>query len=185
MSEKGTDPPTSLRSALLRISSDFIALAAKKKQKVGAIFIDIDCFKECNDTYGHARGDEIIREVARICRKQETPNIRFARYGGDEFFGLTRGMTDDEVCDVARKICRAVKSAGIPNEKNPNGGRLTLSVGVVNVVITEKTDTILEIANYADKAVYHAKSAGRNAIYELVRDSDAKDSGVSYVRIDF
>ena len=183
------DPLSKLlnRSALLRVSSEFIESAAKKRQKVGVIFIDIDCFKECNDTYGHAKGDEIIRQVADVCRKRETKNVRFARYGGDEFFGITRGLTDGEVCDIARIICKDIRIADIPNEKNPNGGRLTLSAGVINVTITDKTDTILEIANYADKALYYAKNAGRNAIYELVHsDGGTNDTGSSaYIKIDF
>ncbi|MBR5942344.1 MAG: GGDEF domain-containing protein, partial [Clostridia bacterium] len=170
-----------------RVSSEFIESAAKKRQKVGVIFIDIDCFKECNDTYGHAKGDEIIRQVADVCRKRETKNVRFARYGGDEFFGITRGLTNGEVCDIARIICKDIRLADIPNEKNPNGGRLTLSAGVINVTITDKTDTILEIANYADKALYYAKNAGRNAIYELVHsDGGTNDTGSSaYIKIDF
>ncbi|MBR4909836.1 MAG: GGDEF domain-containing protein [Clostridia bacterium] len=182
------EPLTGLmnRSALLRVSLEFIESAARRRQKVGAIFIDIDCFKECNDTYGHARGDEIIKEVALACRKQETKDVRFARYGGDEFFGITRGLTDDELCDIARRICRNIRNAGIPNEKNPNGGILTLSVGIVNVAITDKTDTILEIANYADKAVYHAKNAGRNAIYELLHGENGKNDGeAQYIKIEF
>ncbi|MBO4383883.1 MAG: GGDEF domain-containing protein [Clostridia bacterium] len=182
------EPMTKLlnRSALLRISSEFIESAAKKKQKVGAVFIDIDFFKECNDTYGHAKGDEIIREVARACRKQETANIRFARYGGDEFFGITKGLTDDQVCEVARRICQIIRNADIPNANNPAGGRITLSVGVVNVPITARTDTILEIANYADKALYHAKNAGKNMIFELFRsDGEAKNAETSYIKIDF
>lgn len=181
------EPLTKLlnRLALLQISAEFIESAAKKRQKVGAVFIDIDCFKECNDTYGHARGDEIIKKVARICKSEEAANIRFARYGGDEFFGIAKGLTDDEVRDLARRICKAVRSAEIPNEKNPNGGRLTLSVGIANVAIKDRTDTILEIANYADKALYHAKNAGRNAIYELVRSAETKDGNTSYVKIDF
>ncbi len=67
------EPMTGLlnRSALLRVSSEFIEGAAEKKQKVGAILIDIDFFKECNDTYGRSRGDEVIREVARVCRNEE------------------------------------------------------------------------------------------------------------------
>ena len=182
------EPLTKLlnRSALLRVSEKFIESAAKKRQKVGAVFFDIDYFKQCNDTYGHARGDEIIKEVARICRNQETKNVRFARYGGDEFFAITKGLADEEVCNVARKVCRAVLNAGIANERNPNGGIVTLSVGVVNVAITDRTDTILEIANYADKALYHAKNSGRNAIYEIVyRGDETEDAGASYVRIDF
>lgn len=179
------DPLSKLlnRSALLRVSSEFIESASKKRQKVGVIFIDIDCFKECNDTYGHARGDEIIRRVAGVCRRQETKNVRFARYGGDEFFGITKDLDDEGVRAIARRICRDIRNADIPNEKNPNGGRLTLSVGVINVPITNRTDTILEIANVADKALYHAKSAGRNVIYELDRDEDK--GGASYVKVEF
>ena len=182
------EPMTKLlnRSALLRVSAEFIENAAKRKQRIGAIFLDIDCFKECNDTYGHAKGDEIIREVGRACRRQETANVRFARYGGDEFFGITRGLTDDEVCGVARRICQTIRSADIPHVNNPAGGRITLSVGVVNMDVSDKIDTILEIANYADKAVYYAKNAGRNAIYQLTYDGfgDERNSA-AFVKIDF
>ena len=70
----------------------------------------------------------------------------------------------------------------IPNEKNPNGGRITLSVGVVNVLITDKTDTIIEIANYADKAVYYAKNAGKNAVYMLEHKAG---KAADFIKIDF
>ena len=182
------EPLTKLlnRSALLRVSAEFIDLAAQRKQKVGAIFLDIDFFKEYNDTYGHAAGDDVIVEVARACRKQETANVRFARYGGDEFFGITRGLSDEEVSEIARRIALSVRKADIPHEKNPNGGRITLSVGVVNVAITDSTNTILEIVNYADKAVYYAKNAGKNAIYRLDHGSDGDENpGATFVRIDF
>ena len=182
------EPLTKLlnRSALLRVSSEFIERAAKKRQKVGAIFIDIDYFKQCNDTYGHAKGDEIIKEVARACKTQETKDVRFARYGGDEFFGITKGLSDAEVCSVAGRICKTIQKLGIPNVYNPNGGIVTLSAGVANVTITDRTDTILEIANYADKALYYAKNAGRNAIYEIVYGDGAdEEAGSSYVQIDF
>ena len=182
------EPMTKLlnRSALLRVSADFIDCAARKKQKVGAIFLDIDFFKECNDTYGHAKGDEIIQEVANACRKQETANVRFARYGGDEFFGITQGLTDEALLDVARRICQTIRNADLPNAKNPNGGRITLSVGVVNLPITDNSVTILEIVNYADKALYYAKSAGKNTIYQLDRgESDVKEANASYIKIEF
>lgn len=179
------EPMTKLlnRAALLRVSAEFIETAAKRKQKVGAIFIDIDYFKEYNDTYGHAEGDRIIREVADACRRQDAANIRFARYGGDEFFGITRGLSDEEVRETARRISRIIQSAGIPHEKNVCGGRVTLSVGIVNIPITDSTATVLEIAKYADKAVYYAKNAGKNAIYEIVRGAD--DGGSSFVKIGF
>lgn len=180
------EPMTKLlnRSAMLRISDEFISSAVKKKQKVGAIFIDIDCFKECNDTYGHAKGDEIIKEVADILKGEETKDVRFARYGGDEFLGITRGLDDEGVSEIARRICRSIRKKDFPNEKNPCGGRLTVSVGAANVSITDRTDTIIEVVNYADKAVYHAKNSGKNAIYMLKHSSDGGDS-TGYVKIDF
>lgn len=182
------EPLTKLlnRSALLKIASDFIDTAAKKKEKVGAIFIDIDFFKECNDTYGHVQGDEILREVARTCKKEETSAIRFARYGGDEFFCVTHGLDDKEVSEIARRICARIRKADIPNEKNPNGHRVTLSVGVVNVPITGHTDTILEIANYADRAVYFAKNEGKDRIYFLDHGrKDISGNDAPYVRVEF
>ena len=154
-------------AAMLRIGDEFIETAAKKKEKIGAIFIDIDFFKKCNDTYGHAKGDEIIKEVARACQAEETDIIRFARYGGDEFLGVTCGLEDEAVADIARRICDKIRKANIPNKKNPNGKRVTLSVGIVNVAVTEKTDTIIQVANYADKAVYYSKKAGKNCIHFL------------------
>ena len=83
-------------------------------------------------------------------------------------------------------ISTALQCADIPNEKNPNGHRVTLSVGVANVRIFGQTDTLIEIANYADKAVYYAKNAGKSCIYLLdhgCKDVEGKDA--QFVRIDF
>ena len=182
------DPMTKLlnRSAMLKTGEEFIEKAAKTKEKIGAIFIDIDFFKECNDTYGHAKGDEIIKEVARACQKEESGQICFARYGGDEFLGLTCGLEDGAVTEIARRICSRIRKADIPNQKNPNGHRVTLSVGIVNVAVTKKTDTIIQIANYADKAVYYSKNAGKNCIHLL--DYGRKNTGRKndpFVKIEF
>lgn len=182
------DPLTRLlnRSALLQVATEFIGAARQRKEKVGVIFLDIDFFKECNDTYGHSRGDEIIREVANACLKEETPQIRFARYGGDEFFGITHGLSDEEVAEVARKICQRIRSADIPNRKSPHGQRLTLSCGVINVTLTDRDSTIIDIANYADKALYHAKGAGRNAIYRFdCERADEHGDHNTYIKIAF
>ena len=162
------EPLTGLlsRSALLDVSTEYINLAYKKKQKIGAIFVDIDFFKECNDTYGHTRGDEIIKLVAEICRQEEGSNIRFARYGGDEFFGITHGLQDNQVLDIAKRICSNINSRAIPNEHSPYKV-LTLSVGVINVSVKDNTKTIIDMVKYADKAMYHAKNDGKNAIYRL------------------
>ncbi|MBQ9459562.1 MAG: GGDEF domain-containing protein [Oscillospiraceae bacterium] len=182
------EPLTGLlnRTALLRVSSEFIEIAAKKKERVGAVFLDIDFFKEYNDTYGHTKGDEIIREIARVCRKEDRANIRFARYGGDEFFGIAHGLKDGELAEIAKRIAARIRNADIPHEKNPNGHRVSLSVGMANVPVTERTNTIIDIANYADKAVYHAKNTGKSAIYMLDHSrGGAEESNAAFIRIDF
>ena len=162
------EPLTGLlnRSALLTVATDFIDKASKRKQKVGAIFVDIDFFKECNDTYGHARGDEIIKLVADICKKQESNQVRFARYGGDEFFGITHGLKDEEVVKIAKNISESIHLNNIPNENSPYK-LLTLSIGIINVGIEENTKTIIDMIKFADKAMYHAKNDGKNTIYLL------------------
>ena len=173
------------RNALMDTASKFIEIAAKKKEKVGAVFLDIDYFKQCNDTYGHAQGDEIIRQVAKACMEEENANVRFARYGGDEFFGIMHGLSDEKVIEIARNICGKIRGANIPNEKNPNGHVVTLSAGVVNENISERTGTIIDFVNFADKALYHAKDSGRDAIYLLdykhMDDSGHRDV---FVKID-
>ena len=93
---------------------------------------------------------------------------------------------DNRVVEIAKRISQKIRSENIPNEKNPNGHIITLSVGVVNVAITDQTDTIIEIANYADKAAYYAKNKGKNAIYMLKYDTTKEDGQYSeYIKIDF
>lgn len=178
------EPLTKLlnRSALLDVASEFISQADKEGEAVGAIFIDIDFFKECNDTYGHAQGDEVIRTVASICKQEETSHVRFARYGGDEFCGITWGLDENKMVDLARRICAHVREMNIPNKKNPHGGRVTLSVGITSIAADTQARTIANVISSADKAMYQAKSAGKNAIYQL----SCKNDGVtSYVRVGF
>ena len=181
------EPLTGLlnRTALLKTAFEFISTAEKKKETVGAVFIDIDFFKQCNDTYGHAQGDEVIRQVARACMEEENDNVKFARYGGDEFFGIMHGLSDKQVRDVALGICRRIREADIPNVRNPNGGRITLSVGLVNERITEHTNTIIDVVNFADKALYHAKDSGRNSIFMLDYEYvDENGDRSQFVRVD-
>lgn len=180
------DPLSGLlnRSALLTTASEFMSSAAKKKEKVGAVFIDIDMFKECNDTYGHAKGDEVIKLVANACLEEESAQVRFARYGGDEFFGMTHGLTTDRVISIARSIAKKIESADVPNEKSPYG-RITLSIGLINVRVAPTTNTIIDVVNCADKALYHAKESGRNAIFMFdFEHLDENGRIAPYIKVD-
>ena len=182
------DPMTKLynRNALPKIMNEFIDTAAIKNKRVGAIFVDIDYFKQYNDTYGHAKGDDIIRSVSDVCLDEECSTVKFARYGGDEFFGVLLGYSDDQISEIARRIARTIRDMDLKHSKNPNGERITLSMGLVNVVMKDTTRTILDIVNYADKAAYHAKNNEKNSIWAYDLEYSNKEKGDErYVKIEF
>ena len=161
------DPLTGLmnRSALVSISNEFIQKAKEHGKKLGGVFLDIDYFKEYNDTYGHAEGDEAIKFIADICKGEENASVKFFRYGGDEYFGAVLDYDDKALEDLALRIAEKIRAAGLAHVKNPNGHRLTVSIGIVNVDMKESDETILDIIKYADKALYHAKDRGKDDVF--------------------
>ena len=162
------DPLTGLRnrSELVRVTDVFLRNAKEKGKTIGALFMDIDYFKEYNDFYGHAAGDEAIKLIARICIEEENANVKFFRYGGDEYFGIVYGCSTKDMEQLALRISGKVHDSSFEHIKNPNGQRLTVSIGIVNVEMKRSEDTILDIIKYADKTLYHAKDRGKDAIFE-------------------
>ena len=132
---------------------------------LGAIFMDIDYFKEYNDTYGHAAGDEAIKYIASVCLGVETSTIKFFRYGGDEYFGIVLGHNDEDMEKIALRISETVRASGYEHIKNPNGQHLTVSIGVVNLDMKDSENTILDVIKCADKALYHAKDYGKDVVF--------------------
>ncbi len=156
------------RSALVTVSGEFIENAKKNKKKLGGIFLDIDYFKEYNDTYGHAAGDEAIKLIANVCKAEVNASVKFFRYGGDEYFGLVLGHSNKKMEELVLRIYDNVRSSGVKHVKNPNGQRLTVSVGVVNVDLQNTDITILDIIKYADRALYHAKDRGKDDVFAYI-----------------
>ncbi len=126
-------------------------------------FIDIDCYKQYNDFYGHIAGDNVLRTVGREIKEtfSRLEDIT-ARFGGDEFVIVSScdAETDDVRIhfDVLRKN---VESLAIRHEKSTCGGVISLSIGVFVGIPTE-ADTPSKILNAADIALYSAKASGRN-----------------------
>ena len=94
--------------------------------------------------------------------------LKFARYGGDEFFGIVYGYTDEKLAEMAKRIAKTVASHKIAHKLNPNGGKVTLSIGLLNMDVS-KGGNLIDIVNYSDKALYHAKDNGKNCIYMFDR----------------
>ncbi len=125
------------------------------------IMIEIDKFKRFNDTYGHLRGDEVIRAVARVLKHEHRAQIDIvARYGGDEFMILLPHTQKVTAAEIAERIRRAVEAT--PLISAVEVASVTLSLGVACYPEDGKSaDTLVEAV---DRSMYKAKQQGGNAV---------------------
>ncbi len=135
--------------------------ALRAQHSLGLLMLDIDHFKQFNDTYGHQAGDECLRKVSAIIRTViSRPTDLVARYGGEEFVIVLPHTHKAGSMVLAEKIRQAVFNAKIPHSV-PGIGRVTVSIGVY-ATIPQEGDSIKKMLTAADRALYEAKSAGRN-----------------------
>lgn len=123
--------------------------------------IDLDFFKKINDTYGHAVGDDVLREVARLFQESVRSTDLVARYGGEEFAVMMPETTIDDAAISAEKIRSMIESTPIQTQAGPVN--TTVSIGVASVP-QSRTHNSKELIIAADKALYRAKRSGRNQV---------------------
>lgn len=125
------------------------------------LLIDIDHFKQVNDTYGHAVGDEVLRAVAeRIVRVCKRKSDFVARYGGEEFAVILRETALRDAQKIARQIADAARRDSVPVGDGVQL-RITVSIGVAELQPNETPETWFQ---RADQLLYQAKQAGRNQV---------------------
>jgi diguanylate cyclase (GGDEF)-like protein len=155
------DALTELPNRVLALdrAEQMLARARRSGLAVAALYVDVDGFKQVNDTFGHAAGDELLRIVAHRLRSVVREGDTAARLGGDEFVVLLEGATLDAGPElVAERLLEVLRQ---PYELSDLGGRelvLTASVGIADG-LRENADQLLADA---DVALYEAKAAGRN-----------------------
>lgn len=133
------------------------------------LIIDIDHFKQVNDRYGHAVGDDYLQAIARALKSSLTRSTDLiARYGGEEFTCLLSNMTSEGAYNVAQRIHLAVKNLALPNPLT-NSQQLTISIGMATVIVGNPN--IASFFEVADTQLYKAKLLGRNQICATVIDS--------------
>ena len=125
---------------------------------LGLLFIDVDFFKKYNDLYGHMQGDTILRKIAKILETFETDSVSVYRIGGEEFVYILYGYDEMQASSLAEKICKRIEEEKIEHENT----YLTISIGVSVGLLNVDRDMLYMSA---DKALYVAKSLGRNQIF--------------------
>ena len=121
--------------------------------------IDLDYFKQINDTYGHAAGDAVLRAFAQTRRQHSRDIDLFARFGGDEFALLLPGADCAQAAAVLERI-RQITAVPINLGGQPLA--VTISVGVAS--LSNANDSADTLMSRADHALYQAKAAGRNRV---------------------
>lgn len=135
--------------------------AARERQPLSLLMLDVDQFKVYNDTYGHQRGDSCLKQVAEACMDVVSrPGDLVARFGGEEFVVILPNTEGDGAMHVADEICEALRSRRLPHGGNPLG-IVTISIGCATLVpkFGKHAANLIQIA---DEALYKAKQGGRD-----------------------
>lgn len=129
---------------------------------ISLMMIDVDVFKKYNDTYGHIKGDECLRQVAKTLKQDaQRPGDLVARFGGEEFVIVFSMQEDQQATLYAKKICRDIEALKIPHEKSDISNYVTVSIGVASI-IPKRDISWVDLIKSADAALYKAKKEGRN-----------------------
>lgn len=134
----------------------------------GVLFMDIDRFKQFNDVYGHAIGDQVLKAVASTLKSAARPYDTIGRWGGEEFLAIIRNVSPDCLTRVGERFRMLVEKTTIPIRSLQTG--VTLSIGAT---MARSDDTQASVIRRADELMYRSKRNGRNRI-----ESDRSDRTV-------
>ena len=157
------DPLTNLpnRSLFNDQFKHALDLANRSGSKVALMYLDLDGFKQVNDTYGHEAGDQLLRDISTRFRSELRESDTVARLGGDEFAFIIENIKDQEnIANVAEKILGAIKQTLLVDELDVD---ITGSLGVS--IYPDNGDAADLLLKKADRAMYLAKEAGKNMYY--------------------
>ncbi len=149
------------RGAIMESLDREISRAHREGTSVGVLIADLDHFKSVNDTYGHAAGDAVLREVTRRMQANVRPYDAVGRYGGEEFLILLPGCNRSATADKAERLRETIAQQPVDTESGPL--KMTMSVGGAPTGDWPE-HTASQILCLADSALYRAKEEGRNRV---------------------
>ena len=150
-----------------------IARALRTREPLACLLMDIDHFKQVNDTYGHQAGDQVLRQTATLIREQLRNSDVLARYGGEEFAVLLPNTSAYSAVDIAQRIRDSIAQHRYTIKMHDDTLSLskTLSIGVAAMdaatIPGDVEPLITSLIERTDKALYQAKNSGRNCVCAL------------------
>ncbi|AQS06819.1 bifunctional diguanylate cyclase/phosphohydrolase [Clostridium beijerinckii] len=152
----------------------------RNSKPVSMIFIDIDYFKQYNDTHGHQKGDYVLRRIGEIIKSNIGEEDIAARYGGEEFSIILPDANEEEAIQVAENLRKKIECTRFYGEESQPKGKVTVSIGVSVYPYKAKND--IELIKSADDALYRAKFFNKNRVEaytsildEIKKNIDEKD----------
>ena len=142
------------RYAFLDFINEEIERAKRYRFPISLIMFDIDDFKKINDNHGHLKGDEVLKEIAKLVRQNIRKCDRLVRWGGEEFIILCPHINVEDAAKLADKLRKVI-------ENNDFGIKVTASFGVAEIDVEKGVD---EAIKRADEALYKSKRSGKNTV---------------------
>ncbi len=149
------------RATILKRLELELIRSGREGTPLGVAILDIDLFKEVNDSYGHLAGDAVLRSVAKRIVTVIRPYDSVGRYGGEEFLVVLPGCERNKALQVAERLRRSFSN--YPVKTREGTFRITLSIGVTTVE-DKKSTNLNSVIRAADEALYRAKDKGRDCV---------------------
>lgn len=153
-----------------------VNVAQLEKRPVSVLFADVDHFKYYNDTYGHQKGDDVLRAIGEVLRRTCRSTDVAARWGGEEFVVLLPDTDSTGAQAQAERVRAEVAAIRDPGQHTQPGGVLSVSIGIAS--LPENADGAASLLWQADSALYEAKRAGRNTV-RVAPDFQATDPSLA------
>lgn len=160
----GTDSltDTANRRRFNQFITDAFATARAEGSALSVLFMDVDHFKQFNDTYGHPTGDRVLVEVAGLLKRTVPASGLVCRYGGEEFAVILPGTSRREAAMLAERVRTTLEQAAVASDEG-RSLRITASIGVASDQ-AGVFECVEQLVKAADQGVYAAKRAGRNCV---------------------
>lgn len=167
------DALTGLPNRQLLLDRARLALnqSARTGGRIALVFLDLDGFKPVNDTHGHAAGDMLLREVARVLRDSLREGDTVARVGGDEFIALLSPLPDKEEADLI--VQRMIRNVGAIHYAA--GHRVDIGISAGIAIYPDHGSTLEGLLKLADEAMYQAKRQGKGRLHHWAAQSLAAE----------